>query len=241
MDVVEDDDARPVGRQEPVEVGGGDLDEGRGRLGRVGRHIRRLRLPAGEGRVARDGRDRAAVAPDRRWVRPRSKQQLPDEGAGVDAVLVGDGLREERARTGTAHRGRRTTFSVQVQAKPSARASASTSATQPRLAHPRVADSRARPRRDPMRLARAQRPADDAPISAARPTSGASGCRPAPARAAQAELAGQRVQPHHRRLAAQDDRARGRRPRDGRGRRGRSPRRAGSRPAGRATGCARRS
>ena len=72
------------------------------------------------------------------------------------------------------------------------------------------------------------------PSRSRRPTSGSSGVARWAPRPVKPGLPGQREEPDHRRLATQHDRTAVVHGRGGRGRRARSPRRAGSRPAGRA-------
>ena len=94
MDVIEDDDARSIRGEQTFEVGDDDFAQDRGGLGRIGRNIRGLRLPAAECRGPGDRRNAAALPSDGRRVDIGTEQQLAREGAGVGPVLVGDSLGE---------------------------------------------------------------------------------------------------------------------------------------------------
>ena len=241
VQVVDDDDARPRDREQPLEVAGGDLDERRGDLGRVGRHVRRPPPPSR--RTPRPGR----------WPRsPRrtggllrvevvGEQQAAREGAGVDAVLVGDGLGEQ-PREAVWLAARRTTRSRSRSRRSPLRGRAARPAASSRdLPMPGLADDDD-----------ARRRGRSAGIARWRPSSTRELARPADQRAGRRGternpgthpgLAAQRVQ---RRPASTGRAARpsrsvlDREPAAGGARA--SPRRAGSRPAAPATGCAPRS
>ena len=204
MDVVEDDDARSVGRDQAFEVGDDDFAQDRRRLGRIGRHVRGLRLPAAEGRGPGDRRDAAALPSDGLRIDIGTEQQLAREAAGVDAVLVGDGLGEG------AREPVRLTAAVRhaLGPRPGETEGAGVGlelGRETRLAHARVTghqDDRAAPRPpDPT-----QHLADAGGLLAA-PDERTGARRAHAVRPHQPELAGERVQMHHGRLAAKHDRS----------------------------------
>ena len=235
--VVEDHDARPVRLEQPLDVGGADLAQDRGRLGRIGRDVRGLRLPA----VNAAARAMAAMAPPYRRIVRRVgvgvEQQLAGEAPGIDAVLVGDGLREDaREPVRLAAAVRHALGPGPGEAEP-ARLGLEVG-DESRLAHPGVAGQQH------------DRAACRSAASAAGPC-GSARSRRAARRAgspSDARWTARPGQPELARSARRDARPttgraarpnRDRPPRGGRGRPGRSPRRAGSRLVGRVTGCGR--
>ena len=94
VQVVDHDHPWPARLDQAVDVPTCDVDQrGRDRRG-VGRRVGRLGLPAGEGRVPGDRRDRAAVLAGRGLAEIRCEQQRPGVAARIHPVLVGRRLRE---------------------------------------------------------------------------------------------------------------------------------------------------
>ena len=98
VQVVHDDHPRTTHVCEAPDVALRDILEVGADACRIGRHEGRLRFPAGELGIARDGRDRPGVARDGRLIQVRPEEDLASEGAGIEAVLIGQPLGERASK-----------------------------------------------------------------------------------------------------------------------------------------------
>ncbi len=239
VQVVDDDHARTGGLDDPVDVATGDLEQRRGHGRLVGRHVRRLGLPARERGVAGDRGDRAAEAADHVGLEVRGEEHRPGEASRSPRRARRRRPARRRARSDTARPGR-TTCSPSRSRRGRARG---------RRPRPRrgAGSCRCRPRRPrrtaPPRpvVAHRSRSARIRATSASRPTSGPVRRHPVRPGPAERRSGLEQVDADRLRLAAQDDRPPVGDAEPPARRRRAWPCRGGSRRAGRATGCAPRS